>query len=186
MRNFEAESLHVPQGGFIASSEAFFMKLALGDDKNVVRQGPRNAMHGPKLVYPWDKHKSGPCHAQRASLGDTAKMAVGFAKSASHTVVVDDGCVKTRVSSNNLRGASTSPEKVKQHLKGDLVETFENVGPPPVRGLSWSLANSMMRAVSNHASSAPLGEQVPAKSSGKVQVLTQGAKSLSLMDMCKR
>ena len=86
------------------------MKLALGDDKNVVRQGPRNAMHGPKLVYPWDKHKSGPCHAQGATLGYTAKMAVWFAKGASHAVVVDDGCVKALVSPHNLRGASTSPE----------------------------------------------------------------------------
>ena len=105
------EGLHVPQCGFIASSEALFMKTALGDDKNVVRQGPRNAMHGPKLVNPWDKHKSGPCHAQRATLGDTAKMAVGFAKSASHTVVIDDGCVKTLVSSNNLRGGIHQPKE---------------------------------------------------------------------------
>ena len=107
--NFEAKGLHVLQSGLIASPKVLLVKLALGDNENVVRQGPRNALNGPKLVYPRDQHKSSPCHAQGTSLGDTAEMAVGFAKGASHAIVVDDGCVEALISSHDLGGATTGP-----------------------------------------------------------------------------
>ena len=104
MGNLQPKRLHVPQGCFVASSEALLMEGALGHDKDVVRQRPRDAMQGPKLVHPGHEHKGDPSHAERATMWNTAKMAVRFAKGASHAVVVDDGCVEALVSPDNLWG----------------------------------------------------------------------------------
>ena len=80
MRNFKAHGLHVPQSCLIASPKALLVKLVLGDDENVVSQRPRDALNGPKLGHSWDQHEGSPCHAQRATLGYTAEMAVRLAK----------------------------------------------------------------------------------------------------------
>ena len=93
-------------------------------------------------------------------MGYTAKVAVWLAKGTCHAVVVDNGCVKALVCSHDVGRQPPAQSKSSSISKGTWSKHLYMSVPPPVRGLSWSLANSMTRAVSNHASSAPLGAKI--------------------------
>ena len=54
-------------------------------------------------------------------------MAVGFAKRASHTVMVNQGSLEALVCSDNLGWAAASPKQVEEEVEGDLIKTVEYV-----------------------------------------------------------
>ena len=78
----------------------------------------------------------GPCveekslhgHAQRAVLGDAAWVQMGFAKTATHSVVEEASRVEVGISTKGTSREASNLKKADEQPKLDLVEALEDVG----------------------------------------------------------
>ena len=110
MGNSQTQSLHVPECSFAPSPESLLVEPSLRDDEDVVGKRAGNALKLPHLVDPRHQQKGDPGHAKRETLRYAADMAVGFAKRASHTVMVNQGNTEALACSDNLGGGSRQPK----------------------------------------------------------------------------
>ena len=116
--NSQTQSLHVPECSFAPSPKSLLVEPSLRDDEDVVGKRAGNALKLPHLVDPRHQQKGDPGHAKWATLGYAAEMAVGFAKRASHTVMVNQGSMEATVSSDNLGGQPPAQSKSRRGSKG--------------------------------------------------------------------
>ena len=85
-------------------------------------------MHGFNQMGPWVEEKRHHGRAQRAALGDAAWVQMGFAKTATHSVVVEARRVEVGISTKGTSREASNLKKADEQPKLDLVEALEDVG----------------------------------------------------------
>ena len=61
----------------------------VAEDQQIVGRGPRGALHGFDEVGPGMKQERHHGHAQRASLGDAARVEVWHSKASTYSIEID-------------------------------------------------------------------------------------------------
>ena len=98
-----------------------------GIETKVIGQGPGHALQFPDEQVPGVEQEGNQCHAQWAALGDAAWMAVRFAKSSSHSVVVKALSMKGSICLQRSRREASKLQESNEQLQLHLIKTFENV-----------------------------------------------------------
>ena len=102
-RHFCTQGVEITKGGSVGSLDLSVMPRPSAKDQQVFGQGPRGALHGSDEVGPGVEEERHHGHAQRATLGDGARVEVWFPETPTYSVVEEAGGMEVGVSAEGTR-----------------------------------------------------------------------------------